>query len=199
MELNRLFTELPEAGRKVTLDRIAQHLSTEKSIAVNFICTHNSRRSHLCEIMFRSACKFYQLENVATYSGGTEGTALYPVVAESCARQGFTTIETQEYGQRAWKIFHHTLEDEKNAPLLFSKEYHHPNNAQEGYHAIMVCDSANEACPVVFGAKQRHSLLYVDPKHSDGSSEQADVYDNTLRTIASEMGYIVRKILELRG
>jgi arsenate reductase len=63
----------------------------------------------------------------------------------------------------------------------------------------MVCDSANEACPVVFGAKQRHSLLFVDPKHSDGSSEQADVYDNTLRTIASEMGYIVRKILELRG
>lgn len=105
MELNRLFAELHEAGRKVTLDRIAQHLSTEISIAVNFICTHNSRRSHLCEIMFRSACNFYRLENVATYSGGTEGTALYPVVAESCARHGFTTIETQAHGQRAWKIF----------------------------------------------------------------------------------------------
>jgi arsenate reductase len=63
----------------------------------------------------------------------------------------------------------------------------------------MVCDSANEACPVVFGAKQRHSLLFVDPKHSDGSSEQADVYDSTLRIIAAEMGYIARKILELRG
>ena len=72
---------------------------------------------------------------------------------------GSLRSKTQEYGQRAWKIFHHTLEDEKNAPLLFSKEYHHPNNAQEGYHAIMVCDSANEACPVVFGPKQRHSLL----------------------------------------
>ena len=199
MELNRLFVELPEAGRKVTLDRIAQHLSEESSIAVNFICTHNSRRSHLCEIMFRSACKFYQLENVATYSGGTEGTALYPVVVESCARHGFTTKEVQAHGQRAWKIFHPTLEEEKNTPLLFSKEYHHANNAQEGYHAIMVCDSANEACPVVFGAKQRHALLFVDPKHSDRSPEQADVYDNTLRTIASEMGYIVRKILELRG
>ena len=71
MELTELFTNMPEAGRKVILDRIAQHLSTEMSIAVNFICTHNSRRSHLCEIMFRSACNFYQLGNVATYSGGT--------------------------------------------------------------------------------------------------------------------------------
>jgi len=199
MELKQLFGDLPKAERQGTLDGIAQHLSEETSIAVNFICTHNSRRSHLCEIMFRSACTYYQLENVATYSGGTEGTALYPVVAESCARHGFTTKEVQAHGQRAWKIFHPTLEEEKNTPLLFSKEYHHANNAQEGYHAIMVCDSANEACPVVFGAKQRHSLLFVDPKHSDGSSEQADVYDSTLRTIAGEMGYIVRKILELRG
>ena len=34
MELPQLFTNMPEAGRKVTLDRIAQHLSTEMSIAV---------------------------------------------------------------------------------------------------------------------------------------------------------------------
>ncbi len=166
---------------------------------MTFICTHNSRRSHLCEIMFRSASKFYGLDSVTTYSGGTEGTALYPAVAESCARHGFTTNEVQAHGQRAWKIYHDILEEEISTPLLFSKEYTHNANAQEGYHAIMVCDSANEECPVVFGAKQRYSLLFVDPKHSDGGRKQAEVYDNTLRTIAQEMGYIVRKIQKLRG
>ena len=48
MELKQLFGDLPKAERQETLDGIAQHLSEETSIAVNFICTHNSRRSHLC-------------------------------------------------------------------------------------------------------------------------------------------------------
>lgn len=197
MELSALFSKAPSKDRVEQLEAIARAFAKEEELKVNFICTHNSRRSHFSEILFRTAALHYGLNHVHTFSGGTEGTALFPVVAESCKRFGFETREEAAYGQRAWKIFHPALETQETTPLLFSKVYNHPLNPQEGYHAIMVCDSANEACPVVFGAKERHPLLFIDPKRSDGTAEQAKVYDETLALIASELGYIARRLSEL--
>lgn len=194
IRLTELFEPLPEKNRRPLLEQISKSLAREETLHVNFICTHNSRRSHFSELLFRTACKHYGLTNVYTYSGGTEATSIFSVVAESCCRHGFTAIDSNGHGQRAWKIFRPELEDEAATPLLFSKVYHHDVNPKEGYHAIMVCDGANEACPVVLGARQRHPLQFVDPKHSDGTDAQAAVYDRTLRIIAREMGYIVRKI-----
>ena len=197
MELSALFRKTPAPDRIEKLESIAKAFANEEVLKVNFICTHNSRRSHFSEILFRTAALHYELNHVQTFSGGTEGTALYPVVAQSCKRFGFEIIEMQACEQRAWKIFHPTLETESTTPLLFSKVYSHELNPQEGYHAIMVCDSANEACPVVFGAKERHSLMFVDPKRSDGTEQQSKVYDETLVHIASELGYIARRVSEL--
>jgi arsenate reductase len=197
MKLDQLFSNAPAADRIKQLETIAKAFSREDILKVNFICTHNSRRSHFSEILFRTAALYYGLRNVHTYSGGTEGTALYPAVAESCQRFGFEILEMEAHGQRAWKIYHPDLETKESTPLLFSKVYSHELNAQEGYHAVMVCDSANEACPVVFGAKQRHPLMFIDPKRSDGTQEQAKVYDETLALIASELGYIARRVSEL--
>ena len=197
MELSALFSKAPSEDRIDRLEAIALAFAKEEELKLNFICTHNSRRSHFSEILFRTAALHFGLNHVQTFSGGTEGTALFPVVAESCKRFGFETLEEAAYGQRAWKIFHPALETEETTPLLFSKVYSHQLNPQEGYHAIMVCDSANEACPVVFGAKERHPLLFIDPKRSDGTEEQAKVYDETLALIASELGYIARRVSEL--
>ena len=197
MNLSALFSKAPAQDRIDQLEAIALAFAKEEELKVNFICTHNSRRSHFSEILFRTAALHFGLNHVHTFSGGTEGTALFPVVAESCKRFGFETREEEAYGQRAWKIFHPALETQETTPLLFSKVYSHQLNPQEGYHAIMVCDSANEACPVVFGAKERHPLLFIDPKRSDGTEEQAKVYDETLALIASEFGYIARRVSEL--
>ena len=197
MNLLALFSKAPSSDRIDQLEGIALAFAKEEELKVNFICTHNSRRSHFSEILFRTAALHYGLNHVQTFSGGTEGTALYPAVAGSCNRFGFETREEEAYGQRAWKIFHPALETQETTPILFSKVYNHESNPQEGYHAIMVCDSANEACPVVFGAKERHPLLFVDPKRSDGTEEQANVYDETLVLIAGELGYIARRVSEL--
>lgn len=197
MTLHTLFNAAPGDERIAQLEEIALAFSKEDQLKVNFICTHNSRRSHFSEILFRTAALHFGLKQVQTFSGGTEGTALYPPVAESCARFGFETIAEEAHGQKAWKIFRPELESATTSPLLFSKEYNHPSNAQEGYHAVMVCNNANEACPVVFGAKERHPLMFVDPKRSDGTMEQDKVYDETLLLIASELGYIARRIGEL--
>ena len=197
MDLSTLFSKAPSSDRIEKLESIAKAFANEEVLKVNFICTHNSRRSHFSEILFRTAALHYGLNHVQTFSGGTEGTALYPAVAGSCNRFGFEIIDMQAHEQRAWKIFHPTLETESTTPLLFSKVYSHELNPQVGYHAIMVCDSANEACPAVFGAKERHSLMFVDPKRSDGTEQQSKVYDETLMLIASELGYIARRVSEL--
>ncbi|MDG1535530.1 MAG: protein-tyrosine-phosphatase, partial [Schleiferiaceae bacterium] len=86
--LKSLFTVAPSEERLKELDALAALLNihSKDGLAVNFICTHNSRRSHFSEILFRTAAKYYGHENVETFSGGTEGTALYPEVAESFKR-----------------------------------------------------------------------------------------------------------------
>ncbi|MDA0741919.1 MAG: protein-tyrosine-phosphatase [Bacteroidetes bacterium] len=194
--LKNLFSAAPSALRLEELDALAAlfNAHSEDGLAVNFICTHNSRRSHFSEILFRTAAKYYGHENVESFSGGTEGTALYPEVAESFKRYGFTAVKDLAPDNPHWQIFHPLLESEDHTPFLFSKAYHEAPNPASGYVAVMVCDSANEACPMVVGAAARFPLTFVDPKRSDGTPECSDVYDATLKEIAAEMGYLARKL-----
>ena len=194
--LKSLFTRAPRPERLDVLNALAAILNSQpiKTLAVNFICTHNSRRSHFSEILFRTAAKYYGHDHVETFSGGTEGTALYPEVAESFKRYGFTAVKDLASNNPHWQIFHPLLESEKNTPFLFSKAYHEAPNPVSGYVAVMVCDSANEACPIVVGAAERYPLTFVDPKRSDGTPECSAVYDATLEEIAAEMGYLVRQL-----
>jgi len=194
--LKNLFSAAPSASRLEELDALAALLNahSKDGLAVNFICTHNSRRSHFSEILFRTAAKYYGHEHAETFSGGTEGTALYPEVAESFKRHGFTAVKDLAPENPHWQIFHPLLESEGNTPFLFSKVYNEAPNPSSGYVAVLVCDSANEACPVVLGAAARFPLTFVDPKRSDGTPECSAVYDATLKEIASEMGYLVRQL-----
>ena len=194
--LKNLFSAAPSALRLEELDALAALFKahSKDGLAVNFICTHNSRRSHFSEILFRTAAKYYGHENVETFSGGTEGTALYPEVAESFKRHGFTAVKDLAPENPHWQIFHPLLESEDHTPFLFSKAYHEAPNPASDYVAVMVCDSANEACPMVVGAAARFPLTFVDPKRSDGTQECSDVYDATLKEIAAEMGYLARQL-----
>ena len=194
--LKSLFSAAPSVARLEELDALAAlfNAHSEDGLAVNFICTHNSRRSHFSEVLFRTAAKYYGHENVETFSGGTEGTALYPEVAESFKRHGFAAVKDLATHNPHWQIFHALLENEHNTPFLFSKAYHEAPNPAKGYVAVMVCDSANEACPIVVGAAVRFPLTFVDPKRSDGTPECSAVYDATLKEIAAEMGYLARQL-----
>ena len=194
--LKNLFSAAPSASRLEELDALVALLNahSKDGLAVNFICTHNSRRSHFSEILFRTAAKYYGHEHAETFSGGTEGTALYPEVAESFKRHGFTAVKDLAPENPHWQIFHPLLESEDHTSFLFSKAYHEAPNPASDYVAVMVCDSANEACPMVVGAAARFPLTFVDPKRSDGTPECSDVYDATLKEIAAEMGYLARQL-----
>ncbi len=159
--------------------------------ALNFICTHNSRRSHLSQIWAQTLAAYYNLEGIDCYSGGTEATALFFKVTETLDKQGFQMVRLTD-GTNPVCAIRYSM---NHLPVTaFSKAYDHPFNPVSGFTAVMTCDSANEACPVVFGSNARFALLYVDPKISDNSPEMDDVYAQCSLQIATEMKYLFSQI-----
>lgn len=161
-----------------------------RSLVLNCICTHNSRRSHLTQVWAQAAADYYGIP-VTAYSGGTEATALYPAILETLQVAGIQsqTLLTGENPVYAFRT------GPNNIPIIgFSKLYDHPFNPQAGFIALMTCSSADEGCPIVHGAKARFPLRYIDPKHADGTPEQAAVYAESSRQIATEMMYLMSQI-----
>lgn len=165
-------------------------LAAERSLVLNCICTHNSRRSHLTQVWAQAAADYCGIPLTA-YSGGTEATALYPAILETLLAAGiqYQTLATGENPIYALRTGPNT------PPILgFSKIYEHPFNPQSDFIALMTCSSADEGCPIVLGAKARFPLRYNDPKIADGTPEQAAVYAERCRQIATEMMYVMIQI-----
>src|SRR6187431_319511 len=68
---------------------IQDKINEQKEIRLNLICTHNSRRSHLSQVWAQTASAYFNIKNVFCYSGGTEATAMFPIVAKTLENQGF--------------------------------------------------------------------------------------------------------------
>ncbi len=81
------------AERKTILQPLVEYIQSKadnnQQIRLNLICTHNSRRSHLSQVWAQTAAAYYNIKNVSCYSGGTEATALFPMVAETLHHSGF--------------------------------------------------------------------------------------------------------------
>src|SRR5690606_37368783 len=137
-------------------------------INLNFICTHNSLRSHLAQIWAQVASIHFNIPNVYCYSGGTEETALFPKVAETLIHQGFTIFKITETDNPVYAIKY-----EYNAlPIIgFTKKYDSLFNPASAFVAIMTCSQADGGCPFIAGAEKRIPITFEDPKISDGSPE----------------------------
>ena len=65
--------------RKETLQPFIEFIQkkqqTKQEIRLNFICTHNSRRSHLSQVWAQTMAYHCNIQNVFCYSGGTEPIA----------------------------------------------------------------------------------------------------------------------------
>ena len=158
---------------------------------LNFICSHNSRRSHLGQIWLQMAAAYYEVELVKAYSGGTEETAFNPRAVAALQRAGFAVREGIG-GNPKYEILSdlHTLRI-----VSFSKKYDHMENPKNDFCAVMTCSEADEACPVIFGADLRVKLLYEDPKSADGTDYEVNTYDERCFQIATEMFHVMKKVL----
>lgn len=174
--------------RRALLERLADWIAARRAAGepapLVFICTHNSRRSHLAQLWAWAAAAWFGLDGVATYSGGTEATALHPNAAAALARAGFLLAPTTRGPNPVYRV---RLAAEGAAVEVFSKVYDAPPNPRAGFCAVMTCDAADEACPVVHGAAERIALTYTDPKLADGTPEEAATYDARCRQIGREL------------
>lgn len=188
------FDPIP-AERKQTLEQIAAFVRREhtagRTAKLVFICTHNSRRSHMSQIWAATAAAYHGLERVETYSGGTEATAFHPNAVAALARAGFDIPGPAQADNPHYQLAYARGRARLEA---FSKVYAAPSNPQAEFAAIMNCSEADEACPFVAGATFRISLASDDPKLADGTPAEQARYDERCRQIAREMFYLFAQL-----
>ena len=181
--------------RKVVLKPLADYIQNKvdanEKIRLNFICTHNSRRSHLSQIWAQTMAFHFNIKNVFCYSGGTEATAMFPKVAETLTNQGF---QIQQVSQEQNPVYAVKFDENEHPIICFSKTYFDEFNPKTNFSAIMTCNNADEGCPMVFGAEARFSIKYVDPKAFDGTELMNEKYAERSLQIASEMYYVFSQI-----
>ena len=115
---------------------------------VLFLCTHNSTRSQMAEGLLRALAP----NRFEAFSAGTEATCVRPLAIRAMAELGID-ISAQHSK---------TLDRYLNEPFDA---------------VITVCDQANEACPVFFGARERLHWSFPDPSKAEGTEdEQLVVY-----------------------
>ena len=96
---------------------------------LTFICTHNSRRSHLTQIWAQIAADYNGSGHVTTYSGGTEATAFNPRAVAALKRAGLTIEATGNPNNPHYQVNY----SEKAEPLIcYSKIYNAPENPPRG-------------------------------------------------------------------
>ena len=173
------------------IDYIQMKTNENQEIRLNFICTHNSRRSHLSQIWAQTMAFHFKIQNVFCYSGGTEATAMFTKVVETLIRQGF---EIQQLSESQNPIYAVKFNPNQQPIICFSKEYFHSFNPKTHFGAIMTCNHADEGCPLVYGAEARFPIKYDDPKAFDETELMNEKYAERSLQIASEMWYVFSKI-----
>jgi arsenate reductase len=170
---------------------IQSKLSKNQEIRISFICTHNSRRSHLSQVWAQTMANYFNIKNVFCYSGGTESTALFPMVVETLQNSGFqiNTISTNEN-----PIYSIKYADNEHPIIGFSKKLDDDFNPKSEFAAIMTCSQADGGCPFIAGAEKRIPITFEDPKAFDNTPQQEEKYNERSMQIAAELFYVFSQI-----
>lgn len=174
------------APRERELEKLAGFLRAQaarhEAINLVYICTHNSRRSHMGQAWAAVAAHHFAFSRVHTFSGGTEATAFNPRAVAAMRRAGFD-IDSPD-GDNPRYLVGYAMDAE---PLrCYSKIYDDEANPHSNFAAVMTCSSADAACPVVAGATLRIVTTYDDPKLSDDTPDETRAYDERCLQIAVE-------------
>jgi arsenate reductase len=173
------------------IDFIQEKVSKDQEALLNFICSHNSRRSHLSQVWAQTAAAHFNVKNVFCYSGGTEATALFPMAAKTLEQSGFQVTALSEGKNPIYSIKY----SENEHPIIgFSKTYDDSFNPQSAFAAILTCSQADGACPFIAGAEKRIPITFEDPKAFDNTPQQEEKYKERSIQIATELFYIFSQI-----
>ncbi|WP_250436056.1 arsenate-mycothiol transferase ArsC [Hanstruepera flava] len=170
---------------------IQTKVDNNEEVNLNFICTHNSRRSHLSQIWAQTMASYFGIPNVNCYSGGTEATAMFPMTAQTLQDQGFIFQTLTEGANPVYAIKY----SPNRQPIIgFSKTYFDDFNPSSDFAAVLTCSEADADCPFIPTADVRIPLTFDDPKLFDGTPEQVEKYKERSLQIATELHAIFSKI-----
>ncbi len=188
------FTRI-EPARQAELREVAAFVTgrTRKgqTVELTFICTHNSRRSHLAQLWAQTAACYYGATNVTTYSGGTEVAACNIRTVKALRRAGFSIVQSTTGTN---PVYLAQFSDTRLPVKMFSKVFTDAANPRKDFAALFSCDQAADKCPVVEGAAFRLPVPYTDPKASDNTPAEAQTYDERSQQIAREMFYLFAQV-----
>lgn len=192
--INAFKTSLLNEDRKQLLltisNGIANEYKKEGVVNLNFICTHNSRRSQLGQVWAFFAADYFNLK-INSFSGGTEVTAFYKNTVKTLQKVGFTfQLEDLSHQNPKYVI---SFNGTSKSILGFSKKYNHTEN-KNPFIAITTCNNADTNCPVIAEATHRFHLPFIDPKYSDGTDLEEETYLKTNQQIAAEIFFIFSEI-----
>ncbi|MFS4493130.1 low molecular weight phosphatase family protein [Maribacter sp. 2308TA10-17] len=186
-------TSISEDRKKVLNPLIAyirEKISKNEPIALNFICTHNSRRSHLSQVWAQTLAYHLGITNVNCYSGGTEATALFPIAVETLENIGFQIRKLSKEKNPVYSI---KYADDAHPVIGFSKTFDDDFNPKSNFAAIMTCSSADKGCPFVGGSDGRFPITFEDPKAFDNTPFQKEKYHERSIQIATEMLFVMKE------
>lgn len=187
--LKRNFNQIsPE--RKTVLDALTgfaqEKMEQGEQINLNFICTHNSRRSHIAQLWAQAAGFYFSIPNLTAFSGGTEATAFNPRAVQAMREAGFEISTVTEGNNPVYSVGY---SDESPRVKVFSKRYDDPVNPTHNFAAVMTCSHADENCPLIPGADKRIALTYDDPKDFDGTPDETAKYRERVLEIGRDILY----------
>lgn len=190
--ISKNFKEI-NAERKIILEKLAAHiqenLNSKKEVNLVYVCTHNSRRSHLGQVWAKVAADFYGF-NINTFSAGTEATAFNQNAINALISAGFKVKKLDETANPKYEV----IFGEGKANLCFSKTIDDESLPKENFVAVMTCGDADENCPFISGCDLRIGTTYFDPKSFDNSILQDEKYTERSNQIAMECLYVFSTI-----
>jgi arsenate reductase len=192
-QLSQQFESI-SSDRKVLLEKISSYIQQKKDakspIQLIYVCTHNSRRSHFGQIWAAVAAEYFGVNEVSTFSGGTEATAFNPNAIQALRGLGFEITEMDTTLNPKYEVDF----GGSKLNICFSKVYDDVSNPLSNFAAIMTCGDAEENCPFIPGVELRIGTTYDDPKSFDGTDFQDEKYMERALQIGLETLYVFSKI-----
>lgn len=188
------FDHIPSDRKDVLLSLaryIRNRVKAGQPVRLHFICTHNSRRSHMAQLWAQVAADYYGIPAVTCYSGGTEATAFHPHAVAALRRAGF---EIERRGNGNNPIYEVRYANDAPPVRSFSKKVSDAPNPPSDFAAVMTCSQADENCPVVVGSSERIAITYDDPKLFDGTPQEEEKYGERVNQIGRELLFAFSQI-----
>jgi len=182
---NKFFSRIdsfnPNQKRKKRLDNIASVINENlnKTRSIVFLCTHNSRRSQICEVWGKVFAEIYR-KKININSAGAFKTVVHSQVYESIVKCGLIVNNKKEifFDKKKFKLNSKTTD----------------SITMKNFIAVMTCSDVEKSCPHDPRSIRNIKMFLNDPRIYDETDKMSREYLKTTTYIAEELNYIFKNI-----